>query len=124
LLVGKDKEEGIAEFILIEHPLQFLPCLRDTFPIVRVYDENDTLGVLEVCRKKRHYSVENASEYPNEELAMPPERADLVLPSYVPDGERNVLVFDRLDVKTLIERKHLNFVKVKPQNSLTYQLWG
>jgi len=31
---------------------------------------------------------------------MPPERADLVLPSYVPDSERNVLVFDRLDVKT------------------------
>jgi hypothetical protein len=36
---------------------------------------------------------------------MPPERADLVLPSHVPDGERNVLVFDRLDVKTLLERK-------------------
>jgi hypothetical protein len=56
LLVGKDKEEGIAEFILIEHPLQFLPCLRDTFPIVRVHDENDTLGVLEVCEKKLAFS--------------------------------------------------------------------
>lgn len=49
--------------------------------------------------------MERASEYPNEELTMPPERADLVLPSHVPDGERNVLVFDRLDVKTLLERK-------------------
>jgi hypothetical protein len=49
--------------------------------------------------------VEKALEYLNEELAMPPERADLVLPSHVPDGERNVLVFDRLDVKTLLERK-------------------
>jgi hypothetical protein len=105
LLVGKDKEEGIAEFILIEHPLQFLPCLRDTFPIVRVHDENDTLGVLEVCEKNKNISAKKALGYPNEELAMPPERADLVLPSYVPDSERNVLVFDRLDVKTLLERK-------------------
>jgi hypothetical protein len=101
LLVGKDKEERVTEFIFIEHPLQFLPCLGDTFPIVRVYDENDTLGVLEVCENKK-YSVEKALGYPNEELAMPPERADLVLPSDVPDGERNVLVFDRLDVKTLL----------------------
>jgi len=83
--------------------LQFLPCLRDTFPVVRVYDEYDTLGVLEVCEKKNF--SEKALEYPNEELAMPPERADLVLPSHVPDSERNVLVFDRLDVKTLLERK-------------------
>jgi hypothetical protein len=122
LLVGKDKEERIAKFILVEHPLQFLPCLRDTFPIVRVYDENDTLGVLEVCEKKEH-SVKKALEYLNEELTMPPERADLVLPSHVPDGERNVLVFDRLDVKTLLERKRFIFVKAKPQ-SLTYRLWG
>ena len=49
--------------------------------------------------------MKRALEYPNEELAMPPERADLVLPSHVPDSERNILVFDRLDVKTLIERK-------------------
>ena len=49
--------------------------------------------------------MKKALEYPNEELAMPPERADLVLPSHVPDSERNVLVFDRLDVKTLLERK-------------------
>ncbi len=39
---------GITELILVEHPLQLLPCLRDTFPIVRVHNENDTLGVLEV----------------------------------------------------------------------------
>jgi hypothetical protein len=54
LLIGKDKEEGIAKFILVEHPLQFFPCLRDTFPIVRVYDENDTLGVLEVCERNEN----------------------------------------------------------------------
>jgi hypothetical protein len=47
---------------------------------------------------------------------MPPERADLVLPSHVPDGERNVLVFDRLDVKTLLERKRSFLLKAKPQS--------
>jgi hypothetical protein len=32
---------------------------------------------------------------------MPPERADLVLPSHIPDSERDVLVFDGLDIETL-----------------------
>ena len=49
LLVGEDEQKGITELILVEHPLQLLACLRDTFPIVRVDDENDTLRVLEVC---------------------------------------------------------------------------
>ena len=34
LLVGEDKQKGITELILVEHPLQLLACLRDTFPIV------------------------------------------------------------------------------------------
>jgi len=34
LLVGKDEEQGISEFILIQHPLQLLTRLRNTFPIV------------------------------------------------------------------------------------------
>lgn len=49
LLVGEHEEEGVTELILVEHPLKLLTSFRDTFPIVRVNDENDTLGVLEVC---------------------------------------------------------------------------
>ena len=49
LLVGKDKQEGITELVLVEHPLELLARLRDTFPIVGVDDEDDTLRVLEVC---------------------------------------------------------------------------
>ena len=56
LLVGEDKEEGIPEFILIQHPLEFLPGLRDTLPIVGVDDEDDTLGVLEVYTDRRTMS--------------------------------------------------------------------
>ena len=48
LLVSENKQEGIAELILVEHPLKFLTGLRDTFPIVGVDDEDDTLRVLEV----------------------------------------------------------------------------
>ena len=48
LLVCKDKEESIPELILIQHPLQLLASLRNTFPIIRVDDKDDALGVLEI----------------------------------------------------------------------------
>lgn len=48
LLVGEDKEEGITEFVLVQHSLEFLSSFRDTLPVVRVDDEDDSLGVLEV----------------------------------------------------------------------------
>lgn len=47
-------------------------------PVVGVYNEDETLGVGEV---------------------MPPQRADLILPSHVPHGEGDVLVLDRLNVE-------------------------
>ena len=78
LLVGKDEEEGVPEFVLIQHTLEFLAGLGNTLSIVGIDDEDDTLGVLEV---------------------MPPEGSDLVLSSDVPDGEGDVLVLDGLDVE-------------------------
>ena len=48
LLVGEDKQESVAELVLVEHPLQLLARFRDTLPVVRVNDEDNTLGVLEV----------------------------------------------------------------------------
>lgn len=78
LLVGEDKEKGVAELILVEHALELLTGLNNTVAIVGVNDEDDTLGVLEV---------------------MPPQRADLVLSADIPHGELNVLVLDGLDVE-------------------------
>ena len=49
MLVGEDKKESIAELIFVEHPLQLLTSFRNTFPIIGIDDENDTLGVLVVC---------------------------------------------------------------------------
>ena len=48
LFVGKDEKQGIPELILVQHPLQLLASLRNTFPIVRVDNEDDTLGILEI----------------------------------------------------------------------------
>lgn len=85
LLVGKDKEEGIAEFVFVQHPLQFFAGFGDTFPIIGVDDENDALGVLEVC--KRQFSAIAGVSHGNGTRTMPPERTDLVLTTNVPDGE-------------------------------------
>jgi len=78
LLVGEDKEQSIPELILVQHPLQLLTSLRNTFPIVGVDDEDNTLGILEIVS---------------------PEWADLVLSSDIPHGEGDVLVLDRLDIE-------------------------
>jgi hypothetical protein len=78
LLVGKDEEESVAEFVLVQHTLEFFTSLDNTVSIVGVDDEDDALSVLEV---------------------MPPQWSDLVLPTNVPHGELDVLVFDCLDVE-------------------------
>jgi len=79
LLVGEDQEESVPELIFVQHALQLLSSLHYTIAIVRVDDEDDTLGVLEV---------------------MPPQRPNLVLSSDIPYGELNVLVLDGLDVES------------------------
>ena len=78
LLVGKDEEKSVPKLVLVEHALQLLAGLDHTIAIVAVDDEDDALRVLEV---------------------VPPQWPDLVLPTHVPHGELDVLVFDRLDVK-------------------------
>ena len=79
LLVGKNQEQGITEFIFVQHALQLFPGLDNTVTVIAVNHENDTLRVLEV---------------------MSPERTDLVLTTDIPHGKLNVLVLDRLDVET------------------------
>ena len=34
LLVGEDKQQCVAELVLVEHPLQLLARFRDTLPVV------------------------------------------------------------------------------------------
>ena len=78
LFVGKNQKKSIPEFVLVQHPLQFLPGLNHTVAVVAVDHEDDALRVLEV---------------------MSPERPDLVLSSDIPHCELDVLVLDGLDVE-------------------------
>ena len=81
LLVGKDQEKSITEFVLIQHALKFFAGLNNTVSIVGVHDEDDALSVLEVVS---------------------PQRSNLVLPAHIPHCELNVLVFDCLNVETWV----------------------
>ena len=78
LLIGENQQKRIPKFILVQHPLQFLAGFNHTIAIVAINNEDNALGILEV---------------------MPPKRSDLVLPTDIPHGELDVLVFDGLDVK-------------------------
>ena len=68
----------IPQFIFIQHTIQFILCFICSFSVITINHKDQSLCVLEV---------------------MSPERTDLVLPSDVPDRERDVLVLDRLDVE-------------------------
>jgi len=50
---------------------------------------------------------------------MPPERADLVLPTHIPDGERDILVFDGLNVETLLEKAFFFLERSNPNQRRT-----
>ena len=105
LLVGKDKQEGVAELVLVEHPLELLTSLRNTFPIVGVDNEDDALRVLEVCvagdrvRYGAGGDTSDAGRRRDMTRTMPPERTDLVLSSNIPHSKGDVLVLNRLDVE-------------------------
>ncbi len=78
LFVGENQKNGISEFILVQHTLQFFPGLDNTIAIIAVNDEDDALGILEV---------------------MSPQGSDLILSTNIPYGELNVFVLDSLDVE-------------------------
>jgi nicotinic acid mononucleotide adenylyltransferase len=54
LLVGKDKQKGITKFILVQHALKLVT-------IVGVNNENDTLSILEICKRYKK-SMSSLSE--------------------------------------------------------------
>jgi hypothetical protein len=95
LLVRENEEEGIAELVLVEHPLQLLTGLRPTFPIITIDDEDNALGVLEVFSGVRPAKGRDKTGH-----TMFPQRTTLALSTDVPHGEGNVLVFNSLDVET------------------------
>ena len=75
--------------------LTFLSRLGDTFPVIRVDNEDDALRVLEV-----YWDQRRARQRRDPALTVPPQRSDLVLSSDVPDSEGDILVLDGLNVET------------------------
>ncbi len=92
MLVGENQEEGISEFILVEHALQLFPSLDNSIAIVAVNNEDDTLCILEV---------------------MPPQRSDLVLSTNIPDSELNVLIFHGLDVEAWFMKESVSSIQMR-----------
>ena len=83
LLVGVHEEEGVLEGFLLDEPVQLLGRLGQARAIGGVDDENERLRRGEI---------------------VPPERAQLLLPTHVPDGELDVFVLQGLDIEA--DRRH------------------
>jgi hypothetical protein len=56
LLIGKDKKEGVAQFVLVQHALKLLTGLRHTLTIIRIDHKDDSLCILEVYSIKSDMS--------------------------------------------------------------------
>jgi hypothetical protein len=50
LFVCEYEKKGITEFVFIEHTLELLTSFGDTLTIVGIDYEDDSLGILEVCK--------------------------------------------------------------------------
>lgn len=65
LLVGKHEQKRVTELVLVEHALEFLARLRDTFTVVRVNDKDDALRVLEVWSAGTHSGARGDGSCPD-----------------------------------------------------------
>ena len=79
LFVGKYQENGVAQFVFVQHSVQFITGSIDTIRVIRVNHKDKTLRVL---------------------VVVAPQWTDLILTTYVPHCKRNVLVFNSLDVES------------------------
>jgi ADP-ribosylation factor protein 1 len=48
LFVGEDEEDGFAELVFVQHPVEFLASFSDSLPIVAIDHEDQTLCVWDV----------------------------------------------------------------------------
>ena len=78
LFVGKDEEYGIAEFIFVQHSVQFVARRVNAIRIIGIDDKDETLRVL---------------------VVVAPQRTDFILTADVPNCKGDVLVFNGFHVK-------------------------
>merc|ERR1719235_1440048 len=78
LLVCEHKECSITHLIFIQHLVHLLLGILDTVTVVAVNNKDQALSVL---------------------VVVPPQRADFVLTTHIPDCEADVLILDSLHVE-------------------------
>ena len=71
LFVGEDKQDGFFQFVFVEHPVEFISGSINTVSIVGIDNENQALCIL---------------------IVVSPQRSDLILSSYIPYSEANILL--------------------------------
>ena len=79
LFVGKHQEDGITQFVFVQHSVQLVSCGIDTVRVIGIDNKDKTLRVL---------------------VVVTPQRTDLILTTHIPNCERNVLVLDGFDVES------------------------
>ena len=79
LLVGKYQKNSVAQFVFVQHTVQFVTSGIDTVRVIRVNHKDKTLRVL---------------------VIMTPQRTDLILTTYIPHCKGDVLVLNSLNVES------------------------
>ena len=87
LFVGEYEKNRFSELVFGQHSHQLFSSLTDSFPIIAVDNEYQSLSVLKV---------------------MPPKGSNLVLSADVPNRETYVLIFNGFHIKTFQIYNRLN----------------
>ena len=79
LLVSKDKNRSVGEFIVGQQTKQFILGQLQTWMVVGIHDKDQSIRSL---------------------IIVSPQRSNLVLATYIPNRETNVFVIDSFDIET------------------------
>merc|ERR1711991_808932 len=91
-LLAKTSRMDCFQFVFVEHPVEFISGSINTVSIVGIDNENQALCIL---------------------IVVSPQRSDLILSSYIPYSEANILVLDSLNVETNSGNGCDNFTQLK-----------
>merc|ERR1719162_1913372 len=78
LFVRKHQSNSISHFMLVQHLVQFFPCIFNPLSVIAVHNIYQSIGAL---------------------VVVPPQRTDFRLTTHVPHCEADVLVLDGLHIE-------------------------
>mmetsp|Transcript_16073 Transcript_16073/g.26848 ORF Transcript_16073/g.26848 Transcript_16073/m.26848 type:complete len:253 (+) Transcript_16073:59-817(+) len=92
LLVGENKKDSIAQFVLVQHSVHLITGSINTIRVVRIDNKDQSLSVL---------------------VVVTPQRTDLILTTDIPNCERDVLVFNSFNVESNSRNRGNDFTKLQ-----------